>query len=154
MIPYKLVAIGIGVVGIIYGVYALLAHERDLGYQRCTAEYTTKQLLAEVDARNKETKLIKKVEDAEHAAILRLQDNKKLSDSLADTTRKLRDTTATMRNQLSTNSCETNRATADAAITVFGECAEEYRKVAENAGGHAIDVQRLEERWPDLNEPD
>lgn len=146
--PYKWFAIGAIIAGVIYGIYALFAHERDVGYQRCVAEYTTQQLLAEAKTRAKEAQLNKQVEDAQHAANIREQESKKLSAALTASDRKLRDTTTTLRNKLSTNSCETNRNTADAAITVFGECARKYTAMAENATGHANDVQRLEDMWP------
>lgn len=143
MTPYKLLAIGVFIVGIIGCIYALFVHERDVGYQRCTAEHTTQQLRAEVDARAKEEKLNKQLQDAEHAATLREQENKKLSDALAISNRKLRDTTTTLRNQLPTDTCDAVRKTADAALTVFGECQEQYTAMGENATGHASDVITL-----------
>lgn len=135
---------------VLAGIYALFANENKIGYQQCVAEHTTKQLLAEVDARDKEAKLNKQLQDAQHDATIREQENKKLSDALAVTNRKLRDTTTSIRNSLSTNSCETNRNTADAALTVFDECRTEYTKMAENAAGHATDWQELDQGWPKL----
>lgn len=148
MTPYKLLAICIVVAGIIYGIYSLFMHERGVGYQQCVAEQTTKQLRDEVDARSKEARLTKQLQDAQHAATLREQENKKLSDALAIANRQLRDTTTALRNKLSTDSCDAVRRTADAALTVFGECQEQYTAMGENATRHASDVITLTQAWP------
>jgi hypothetical protein len=117
------------------------------GYDKAVAKYTKQALRAEEDARTKESQLNQKVIEAQNAAVIRGQEIKKLSEALALSSIKLRNTTATIRSNLSTNSCETNRNTADTAITVFEECRAEYSKMAENATGHASDFKTLDDAW-------
>jgi hypothetical protein len=117
------------------------------GYDKAVAKYTKQALRAEKDAREKETQLNQKVIEAQNAAVIRGQEIKKLSEALAISTVQLRNTTAAIRSNLSTNSCETNRRTADAALAVFGECTERYRTMAENATGHASDFKTLDDAW-------
>lgn len=131
-----------------YGFHYLMQQQRELGYQTAITECTAKRLVAEQTARAKEIKLSKQIEDAEHAATIRTQENKKLSVSLAVTNRKLRDTTTAMRSELPSDSIEAIRQTADAVLTVFGECTGEYTAMAENATGHANDVVTLSDAWP------
>lgn len=46
-------------------------------------------------------------------------------------------------------SCEATRAHAATLQRVFGECAREYRSMAERAAGHASDALMFEQAWPD-----
>lgn len=155
MITAKWVLVAGIIAGILAGCFYALKQARDSGYNEAVSEYTAKQLIAEQAARATEQKLNKQIEDAEHAGNLREQANKKLSGDLAVVSRKLRDTTTTMRSKLSTDSIDAIRTTADAALTVFGECEERYTAMAENATGHASDVLTLTQAWPTLlsNEP-
>jgi hypothetical protein len=85
--PYKLlfqlVVITTVIIGLIYGSYALLVHERNMGYQTAVEEYTTKQLLSEAAARDKENQLLKQVQEAEHATHRCEQEITRLSGAVA-----------------------------------------------------------------------
>lgn len=122
-----------------------LKQERELGYNEAGAECKTKALIAEVAARDK---LLKQEQEAQHAAVIREQEIKRLSTTLAASNQQLRSTTTTIRNTLPTVSCDAVRRTADTAITVFEECTGKYTEMAENATGHASDVLTLTDRWP------
>ena len=60
----------------------------------------------------------------------------------------LRSQIASLRRGLSAATAEANRRTADAALDVFQQCADEYRAVAQAADGHANDAVTLDQAWP------
>ncbi|MCG9064734.1 hypothetical protein LH425_06715 [Laribacter hongkongensis] len=60
----------------------------------------------------------------------------------------LRSQIASLRRGLPAATAEANRRTADATLDVFGECADEYRAVAQAADQHASDAVTLNQAWP------
>lgn len=134
--------------GLFLVIQLVLKHQREMGYNEASAECRTKEIASQAAAIAKENQLMQQIKDAENAANIREQEYKKLSDILNITTRRLRDTTTAIRNDLQTNAPATNIKIADASLAVLGECTEEYRALAENADGHASDVQTLREAWP------
>ena len=60
----------------------------------------------------------------------------------------LRSEIAGIRRGLSAATAEANRRTADAALDVFQQCADEYRAVAQAADQHASDAVTLDQAWP------
>ncbi|MBE5528801.1 hypothetical protein A9J41_13740 [Laribacter hongkongensis] len=85
---------------------------------------------AQEDAQKREEKLV-----ADAAAAGRAADG-------------LRDEIASLRRGLSAATAEANRRTADAALDVFQQCADEYRAVAKAADKHASDAMTLDQAWP------
>ena len=85
---------------------------------------------AQEDARKREEKLV-----ADAAAAGRAADG-------------LRSQIASLRRGLSAATTEANRRTADAALDVFQQCADEYRAVAQAADQHASDAVTLDQAWP------
>ena len=85
---------------------------------------------AQEDARKREEKLV-----ADAAAAGRAADG-------------LRSQIASLRRGLSAATAEANRRTADAALDVFQQCADEYRAVAQAADRHANDAMTLDQAWP------
>ena len=85
---------------------------------------------AQEDARKREEKLV-----ADAAAAGRAADG-------------LRSQIASLRRGLSAATAEANRRTADAALDVFQQCADEYRAVAQAADQHASDAVTLDQAWP------
>ena len=85
---------------------------------------------AQEDARKREEKLV-----ADAAAAGRAADG-------------LRDEISGLRRGLSAATAEANRRTADAALDVFQQCADEYRAVAQAADQHASDAVTLDQAWP------
>ena len=63
----------------------------------------------------------------------------------------LRSQIASLRRGLSAATTEANRRTADAALDVFQQCADEYRAVAQAADQHASDAVTLDQAWPESN---
>lgn len=85
---------------------------------------------AQEDAQKREEKLV-----ADAAAAGRAADG-------------LRDEISGLRRGLSAATAEANRRTADAALDVFQQCADEYRAVAQAADQHASDAVTLDQAWP------
>ena len=85
---------------------------------------------AQEDAQKREEKLV-----ADAAAAGRAADG-------------LRSQIASLRRGLSAATAEANRRTADAALDVFQQCADEYRAVAQAADRHANDAMTLDQAWP------
>ncbi|MCG9079406.1 hypothetical protein [Laribacter hongkongensis] len=85
---------------------------------------------AQEDAQKREEKLV-----ADAAAAGRAADG-------------LRSQIASLRRGLSAATAEANRRTADAALDVFQQCADEYRAVAQAADQHASDAVTLDQAWP------
>jgi hypothetical protein len=150
--PYKLILEIVAAVSLLaaigFGVHKFLNHEQSIGYNKAVAEYTAKQLVAEQSARAKEAQLNKQLEEAQNAATKRDQQIKILSDSVAATSSSLRNTTSNIRNSLPSATIDAIRKTADAALSVFGDCQAKYGQLAKDADGHANDVKTLEESWP------
>lgn len=144
----KIVGAALVVLGIWYGLHRWNTSQQQLGYDRAVGEYKTKKATADQAALVKERTMRKTVEDAQNAATER--ENKLRADYAAAHAAALglRRTVADLRGQLATATVEACRATADAALAVFGECEAEYRTVAEAAAGHASDVETLSEAWP------
>ena len=76
---------------------------------------------------------------------------KKLAAESAAATRaavSLRHTVADLKGRLADSSAEACRDTADTSLTLFGECADQYREVAAAADGHASDAALCLAAWP------
>lgn len=61
----------------------------------------------------------------------------------------LQHTIASLQAGLSAATAEACRHTAATALAVFGECADQYRAVAEAADGHASDAAAFSDTWPE-----
>ena len=114
------------------------------------------QKLAMEDARNQQINAARKAEAAMREQVLRAQEDaqKREEKLVADATAAgraadgLRDEISGLRRGLSAATAEANRRTADAALDVFQQCADEYRAVAQAADQHASDAMTLDQAWP------
>ena len=61
----------------------------------------------------------------------------------------LRHTIAGIQQRLSESPPEAQRDTGDTALTLLGECADQYREVAAAADGHAADAALCLAAWPE-----
>lgn len=113
--------------------------------------WQAKQIAAEQTARMTERLLAKKLEDARNEATERETRNRAAVAAAHRAAAGLRDTVGNLRRQLSAASAEACRNTADAALTVFGECGNEYRALAEVADRHANDAMTCLAGWPERN---
>lgn len=106
-------------------------------------------LAAEMRARQIERQMTDKLQEAQHAATIRETKLRADADAARVAAGGLRDTVDAIRGQLSATTEEACRATADAALAVFGECATEAGRLAEAADGHASDAQLCRDAWPE-----
>lgn len=104
--------------------------------------------IAEQENRAKELALSQKLQEAQHAATIREIKLRSDASSAAAAASRLRDTIATIRGQLPEYSGSAAAVTADAGLVVFGECAQEYRALAERADRHASDAKTCGDAWP------
>lgn len=139
----------LAVLGLWYGVESWNDGQQRIGYDRAVAEYQAKKATADREALVKERQLRKEKDDALQQAALREQQLRADNAAAHAASLGLRDTVADLRRRLVTDSVEACRATADAALAVFGECQDRYRTLAQAAAGHASDVQTLSEAWPE-----
>lgn len=145
----KLVAAALAAAGIGYGIHVHNQAQQQIGYDRAVGEYQAKKSIADRDSLVKERKLQKQKDEALDAANER--ETKLRADYAAAHAAALglQRTVADLRGQLATAPIEACRATADAALAVFGECEDQYRSVAAAAAGHASDVKTLSDAWPE-----
>lgn len=103
---------------------------------------------AEKSARETEVRMSKKIQEAQNAATEREKTLRAERDTALAATRSLRNTIAARRDDLPGNTADACRSTADAALSVLGECADKYQRMAETADGHISDVRMMQEAWP------
>lgn len=112
------------------------------------AELAQAGLKAEQEARETERQYQKQLQEAQHAANTRVQKIRADADSARAAADILRDSIAAIAGQLPAATPDASRDTAATSLQVLGECADQYRAVAEAADGHASDVRTLMEAWP------
>lgn len=95
-----------------------------------------------------EASLNKKLQDAQNAASKREQSIRASADRARNELDSLRDLTYSIRTNLPGYSLAAATQTADTAAELLGQCAEQYRAVAEAADRHAADAVMLLEAWP------
>lgn len=151
--PYRALAGAVAAALILIAAYSLgRSHGADAMQAKWNAETIIQQQAAhaaELRARAKEQSLMNKALEAQNAATIR--ETKLRADYAAAHAAALglRNTVDAIRGGLAAESAEACRATADAALAVFGECADKYRAVAEAADGHASDAAKLADAWPE-----
>ncbi len=120
------------------------------GYARAVAEFSVQRLAYEKQAADRLAAQSKQLEDAQNAAIEREKELRGVVAAAVDASEQLRGANAKIRAMLtSTNtSCPALRLSGLALSSVFDDCAEKYRGMAEIADRHASDVRRLRDAWP------
>lgn len=147
--PYKWAIIGALALAALFAGYKFVKYEQNKGYQKATAEYNAKLVIAQQAAIAKERQLNDKVQKAANEAIEREAKIKELSGSLDDTNKRMRDTVADLRRKLSRATEAAARKQADAALGVSGECADEYIKLAKEAARLSSELTQLQDAWPE-----
>jgi hypothetical protein len=150
--PYKLAAevavFGALAAGVAWGGHTVLERAREKGREEVRLEWRTADL-ARVEA---ETKLAAAQNATREMAMQQGEQREKtIKDSataLAGAAASLRSTVANQQTQLATASAETARRYSIVASTVFTECADRYRSVAEAAERSASTARTLSEAWP------
>ena len=145
----KIGSVALVVVALIIGFNKAANHYERVGYSRAMLEHVAIERASEKAADIRERSMMQKLRKAEQdAAELETTLNARYVAAHRAYTG-LRVTVADLQGRIATNSAEANRATASTALAVFGECADQYREVAEIADRHALDVSRLSNGWPE-----
>lgn len=151
--PYRLLAQAVAVALLALAIYATgRSHGSDSVQRKWDAERLVQQQAAhaaEMAHRAKEQQILNKYTEAQNAAINRektLAADAAAARTVADS---LRNTVAAIRRDLPAAPAETCRSTADAALDVFGQCADRYQQLAAAADRHALDAQACRDAWPE-----
>lgn len=148
-IPYRLIAVIAFVAAtFLAGLFTGREQVQDK-WDKAKAAQVSAALVAEQQSRAHEQSMQQKLNEAIHDATER--ENKLRADYAAVHVASLglRDTIATLRGKLPSNTGQANAATADAALAVFGECAAEIGRVAQFADRHASDAETCRAAWPE-----
>ena len=113
---------------------------------------TVKQALTVAEAerayRQREQAMIQQLQKVQYESVQRETALRVAADAAAASAGGLRHELAAVRGRLSAATADACRATADAALELFGKCADEYRGMAAAAQGHADDVKTMSDSWP------
>lgn len=118
------------------------------GYQRRDLEAKAQVLAAEQQARAVEQLMTKKLQEAQTNARKRETALRRDADAARGAALSLRDQLAHATRALSGATCDASREYAATVNELFGQCAERYRAVAEQADKHSSDSVMLQEAWP------
>jgi len=118
------------------------------GYGRAVSEYNVKLNFEKDVARAKEQYMQTKLQEAQNAATQRDQTIRAAATAAATAGDRLRIALDTIRAGLPNATPAASRDTAAALAAVFGDCAKEYRGLAEIADRHSSDSRTLIEAWP------
>lgn len=132
----------------LWGFHEYTARQQQIGYDRAKGEYERAELVRDAAQSKLDAFLNKRVSDAESKATEREQAQKTISAATGASLDRLRNTVNQTVAGSNTATLEALRATTATLGTVFQDCAGRYRKMAENADGHANDVRTLSDAWP------
>lgn len=140
------------VAALLFAWNSITSYYEGVGYRRasdeCRAQKAKDDLAAAVAYRNNVKQMLDERKRADHEAEERYR---KIAADYAAVRRAnlgLRNSVADLRGKLPAASADAVRATAAAALVVFGECADEVERLAQAADGHAADARALSEAWP------
>lgn len=131
-----------------FSVWHFAAYHENIGYQRAYTEYQASLIKAASAARIAEKSMQERVDTAEKKGAEREKIHKVEIAVLDSTNRRLRNDIADFRKHLPDLAGPACVEAADTAAELFGECADQYRALAEAADGHASDAQTLSDAWP------
>jgi septal ring factor EnvC (AmiA/AmiB activator) len=143
-----IVAIG---AALMVGYYQFISYHEDVGYQRAKSACTADKLVAEQAANKREADYQSQLRKANHDAEERQAALAADIDSLNQQLARLRNDRDAMRSRVAALSAPAARNVANAAITVFSECADQYRAVAIAADQCLSDRQTMIDSWPGEN---
>lgn len=150
--PYKLLVevavVGSLVIGAGVALHGFLEHERDIGRNEIRAEYAQKLQEEKDRAKKREDELSGQVADAVKKGNDREITIRTLAAANSNASIGLRDTTAGIRNSLSSLSADALRSVASAYGNVLTECQSRRGEVAEAAERLNSEKQILIDAWP------
>lgn len=149
---YKLVAEGLLALAllaaVLYGFHRFCEYQRDIGRTEVRDEWKRADDAAALADARLATEREKNVNKATAEGVQREAIIKTLAAGSAASAASLRDTVAAFKASNSTATVETLINRANTAGDLLGDCAAQYRSVAEKADRHANDVQTLDAAWP------
>lgn len=150
--PYKYVidalVLAIVVGALAFGIHKYNTYQQDIGEARVQAQWTAQKL---VDQQAAETLRINFQKEKDDAAKQRQADAQIASTSAsaaAQSSRVLGDTVKTILARSASDSLEANRKYTAAIGEVFNNCKDEYRRLGQEAQGHADDSLMYQRSWP------
>ena len=152
--PFVLRALAViaTVAALLFAWNSIAGHYEAIGYQRakeeCRAQKAKDDLATAVAYRNNVKQMLDERKKADHEAEERYRKLAADFDAVRRANLGLRHTVADLRGKLPAASADAVRATAAAALVVFGECADEVERLAQAADGHAADARALSDAWP------
>ncbi len=147
-IQIKVIAYALAFAALAYGAWRTAVYFEDVGYQRAVNVYEAKLTRAALESRAKERDLQARVDESERKGAEREKIHRVERAVLESRVIGLRDDIATFRARLPKAAGAACVEAADTAAELFGECVEEYQRVAWSAQGHVDDVKTLMEGWP------
>lgn len=149
MIDVRLIAIAAAAIGLFGAGYKLGGDSVENDWQKEKLVQQQAAMAANRQAQIRERELTKKLQEAQNAAKTREATLRADANRARSAASSLRNDLDAIRNGLPTATSEACAITANAAIDVFGQCAEEYRAMAEAADRHANDAAMIHEAWPE-----
>jgi len=134
--------------GIIWSINAFLDYEQKIGYDRRVAEDNIALIAATATARTTERALNKKLETARDDATAREIKLQTTAAAAGTAAAGLRNALNTIRSSLPDNPASPSPEPARTLAELLGNCAEDYRGVAEKADRHSSDARTVIEAWP------
>lgn len=148
LLGLKALAVAAAIAALLYGIHRLDESRQQIGYERRVTEDNAALVKAQAEARETERQLNQKLEVARNEAIKRNQDIRRAAAAAADADERLRIALNTIRNSVPRDPAGAAADAPAALAELLGDCAGEYRRLAEAADGHASDVRTLSEGWP------
>ena len=136
----------------VYEAHAFLDRQQQLGYDRAVSEYSAKLEEQKIAAARETADLRTRLETAQNDSRKREENLRGLAAAAGASSSGLRDALANIRSSVPTDTIDALRNTTAALATVFGDCQDKYRGLAEAAGRHANDVQTLTASWPTVTQ--
>ena len=141
------IAVSIGF-GIAWNIQGMRLDSLDITFKRYQVEVEQNDIAAKRAALDKERFWIGEIENARINAQSREARLKRDVANAQSAVVGLRNDLGSLQARLATSTEASCLATADSLGILLGQCAEDYRAMAEVADRHAADVQTLTESWP------
>ena len=144
----KLILCAVLLSGLLFGLFALDKSRQKVGYDRAVAEYQTKLIAAQADAKAQEVAWQSRQKNIQEKTNDEINKRDAQYAVLSRTADGLRDTIATLGNGLPVDTSAACLSRIRALSSVFGECVERYAEMGRAAEGQRIDAVACRESWP------
>ena len=135
-------------IGLVAGYSWFVKHQRQIGYDRRTAEYTVQENKDLKAALAETIRLNNVIKEAENEAKKRDEANRVLSVRNASLLGKLRDTDARINELVSSATDDALRNATQSFTGLFADCRAGFETMGRAAAGHRSDVIKYQASWP------